>query len=480
MTQSMHEFDFELFEAEFARTNTVVARKSRVWRAPSTDHNPGRRSRLAAMAATAAVIAGGAVAVVAVTPGSPQAIDVPESAGSMYHVVDQVGARQLWERGITGAGVNVAIIDTGVADVAALSGPGKIRAAVDLSSERHDAERAFVDTYGHGTHLAGIIAGRTPGAVPAHADQHPEWFMGVAPDAGLVPVKVAGRDGTVSPAQMVTAVDWVVDHAEQLDIGVLTIAFDAGASSYADDPLAAALERAWQAGIVVVSAAGNEGAGSAALGSPANAPFVIAAGGVEFGADGASVPEWTSAGDGVRNPDVAAPGAHIESLRAPGSSADVDHPEGRVDEQHFLGSGSSQSAAVTAGVVALVRSARPQLTPDQVKQVLIDSASPVAGDVSRVGSGVIDAVAALATPATTHTQTWEPITAAPVDRVAGVATIAASGDLTSSSWASSSWASSSWASSSWASSSWASSSWASSSWASSSWASSSWASSSWA
>jgi serine protease AprX len=482
MTPDTDDFDFDLFERQFVPVSTAATGASRVWRAPAIDRQPGRSARLAAIVATAAVIAGGAVGIAALDGSPSPAVEAPTSQGSMYHVVDQIGARDLWSRGITGAGVNVAVIDTGIADVEAFSSPGKVRAAVDLTSERSDPSSAFVDSYGHGTHLAGIIAGRTPGSVPADSAQHPEWFMGVAPDAGLVSVKVAGRDGAVTREQMVTGIDWVVAHADQLDIGVLTVAFDTGtASSYVNDPLAAALERAWNAGIVVVTAAGNGGSDSGALSAPANAPFVIATGGVEVGRDGVTVADWTSSGDGVRNPDLAAPGAHIESLRAPGSTADVDHPEGLVDDQLFLGSGSSQSAAVTAGVAALVRSARPDLTPDQIKRLLIDTATPIdGGSADRIGSGVVNAVAAVAAPASSAPQEWQPTDAIGTAHVAGAVTIANPGELTSSSWASSSWASSSWASSSWASSSWASSSWASSSWASSSWASSSWASSSWA
>ena len=103
----------------------------------------------------------------------------------MFSVVDQIGARELWDAGITGTGVNVAIIDTGIAPVPALTDPGKVVAAVDFSDERFDPALAGRDGFGHGTHLAGIIAGRDA------------EFLGVAPNAGIVSVKVAGRDGAV-------------------------------------------------------------------------------------------------------------------------------------------------------------------------------------------------------------------------------------------------------------------------------------------
>ena len=391
-------------------------RRGRVWKRPRTTtpnatDRPPRGSYLA-VAATVSMIAAGAVAMAHLDNGpasSTNAVAVDDlSLGSMYHVVDQIGARSLWDQGFTGTGVNVAVIDTGVAAVESLTAPGKLAAVVDLSSEQSDPSTAHADTFGHGTHIAGIIAGRQPGADPAQAADHPEWFMGVAPDAGIVSVKVAGRDGQVSLASLVTGIDWVVAHADELDIRVLNLAFNGNSGeSYLADPIAAAVERAWNAGIVVVTAAGNSGADAGGLASPATDPYVIAVGGLEITDAGAVTPTWASSGDGVRNPDLAAPGAHIESLRAPGSYADLEHPEGYVDVDRFLASGSSQSAAVTAGAVALLLDARPDLTPDEVKQLLTASAARVAGgDSAIVGAGGLDIAAASQIDPVDAAQTW--------------------------------------------------------------------------
>jgi serine protease AprX len=433
---------------------------------------------------TLATLLGAGVAFVpgVVSAAEPGPAPVPESPGSLYHLVDQIGARSLWEQGVTGAGVNVAVIDTGVAPVAALSG-SKVVAAVDLSTEQDDPATAFVDNYGHGTHLAGIIAGRDPEADPALAAEHPEWFVGVAPDAGIVSVKVAGRDGRVSLAGLISGIDFVAEHADELDIGVLAIAFNSDwERPYYQDPIAAAVERAWAAGVVVVTAAGNGGATADGLYSPANDPYVISVGGVE-GTDAGFVPvEWASTGDGTRNPDLAAPGSHIASLRAPGSYADVEHPEGYVDDRLFLASGSSQSAAVVAGAAALLLDADPGLTPDQVKARLIAGAAPIDGaDESTVGAGVLDVSVAATAVTDDAEQNWRRARGHRVVRAPGSVIVNhdAVDSWTSSSWMSSSWMSSSWMSSSWMSSSWMSSSWMSSSWMSSSWMSSSWMSSSW-
>ena len=459
-----------------ARTPMTVpeftARRSRVWRAPrpvsKIDTSPPRApgvGRYVAGALTAAMIVGGALGLTRLDDGPDALVD--RSPGSMSSVVDQIGARELWDAGITGTGVNVAIIDTGIAPVPALTTPGKVVAAVDFSSERNDPARAGRDGFGHGTQLAGIIAGRDAG------------FLGVAPGAGIVSVKVAGRDGAVSPAKMVAAVDWVIANADVLDIDVLTVAFDSGAgTSAASDPLAAALDRAWDAGIVVVTAAGNHGADSAGLDSPASDPKLIAVGGVEATTSGFTVPAWASSGDGVRDPDLAAPGAHIRSLRAPGSAADTEHPEGFVDDARFLGSGSSQSAAVTAGAVALLLSAHPDLTPAAVKQALVDSASPVDARATIVGAGLLDIAGAA--EAATDGPTSAAVPAGSSARTAHVGDPSWSGSSwTGSSWTGSSWTGSSWTGSSWTGSSWTGSSWTGSSWTGSSWTGSSWTGSSW-
>ena len=301
-----------------------------------------------------------------------RASDLALPIGSMYNVVDQIGARQAWEQGFTGEGINVALIDTGFSPVPDLMDSGKVIGAVDLSGESGIDGATYIDTFGHGTHMAGIIAGRTPGSDPATAKDHPEWFLGVAPDAGIVSVKVGDNTGGADITQVIAGVDWAIDHAKEYGIRVINLSYASGSLlPYDTDPLTFTLERAWKAGIVVIVAAGNDGRDSHALSSPAVDPFVIAVGAVEAKADGKfKVPAWASSGDGERNPDVAAPGAHIDSLRAPLSRIDVEHTEGFVSDELFRGSGSSQAAAVVTGAVALLLDARPDLTPDQVKAVL--------------------------------------------------------------------------------------------------------------
>lgn len=422
--------------------------------------------------------------------------------GSMYHVVDQIGARTLWEQGITGAGVNVAVIDTGVAAVDALRGADKVVAMADFSLEAGVPEAVYVDTYGHGTHMAGIIAGRDPGADPATSRQHPEWFLGVAPDAGLVSVKAGDNSGDVDVSQIIASIDWVVEHADELDIRVLNLSFSShNLQTYLTDPLTAAVERAWDADIVVVVAAGNDGLGEARLGVPANDPYVIAVGGLEAVEGGRYViPDWATNGNGLRNPDVGAPGAHIDSLRAPRSRVDEEHPEGRVGDNLFRGSGSSQAAAVTAGAAALMLQAQPWLSPDQVKAKLERSAdssvTPWGSSIYR-GDGAIRVDRALGASTFWSTQMHPPATGLgslqesrgsfdlEINGLPLIGDVTIHGDpwlgatWTSTRWSGGTWDSTRWSGASWMGSSWSDATWTGARWSGSSWSGVDWSSTRW-
>jgi serine protease AprX len=290
--------------------------KGRIW----------RTAVLAVVATTAAVLPVGSASAGAVVVPRSSGAGVALTDGSMYNVVDQIGARTLWKAGITGKGVNVAVIDTGVADVPALSGADKVVAMVDLSAEAGVPGAEFVDTFGHGTHMSGIIAGRDPGANPATADQRPEWFLGVAPDAGIVSVKTGDNTGSVDVTQIIAGIDWVIENAASLNIRVINLSYGSGSTlGYQTDPLAFAVERAWQAGIVVVVSVGNDGKADKNLDMPAADPYVIAVSGAQVKNKKFTVPSWSSWGKG-RLPDVSAPGASSRApFHTPSSSSYTPH-----------------------------------------------------------------------------------------------------------------------------------------------------------
>ena len=198
----------------------------------------------------------------------------------MYRVVQRVGAHYAWTQGYTGQGIDIALIDSGVVPVNGLTAPGKVINGPDLSFESQADNLRYLDTYGHGTHLAGIMAGRDDAvSEPTLANAY-DHFIGVAPDARIVNVKVADSRGATDVSQVIAAIDWVVQHRNDngMNIRVINLSYGTdGTQDYLVDPLAFAVEQAWKAGIVVVVAAGNDGEGSP-LRNPATDPFVIAVG----------------------------------------------------------------------------------------------------------------------------------------------------------------------------------------------------------
>ncbi len=326
--------------------------------------------------------------------------------GSMFSLTAANGIQQAWARGATGEHVTVALVDTGIAPVAGLNAhDGKVMDGPDLSYESQADGTRYVDGFGHGTHLAGIIAGEDEHYDPKQPS--PYLFGGVAPEAQLLNMKVATGDGGTDVSQVIAAIDWVVEHRKDAGMNVRVMNLSYGTDSVQSwqvDPLARAVERAWRSGIVVVAAAGNGGAESTSLTMPAADPHVIAVGAVDHqGTPGTSddvVADFTSAGSSARRPDVLAPGKSVVSLRVPRSFADTEHPEGAVKNdgqgRFFRGSGTSQAAAVVTGEVALLLDENPSLTPDQVKGLLMGTARPLQADRNASqGAGVVDVVAAL-------------------------------------------------------------------------------------
>jgi len=317
-------------------------------------------------------------------------------AGSLYTLANQVtGASAMWNAGYTGKGVDVAVIDSGIVPVDGLAKSGKVVYGPDLTLENGTAAKNL-DTYGHGTNMAGIIAGRDTAAGTYSGNSTD--FVGMAPDSRIVSIKIADAKGQTDVSQAIAAIDWVVQNRDKsgMNIRVLNMSFGTdGVQEYLLDPLAYAAEQAWHKGIVVVVAVGNEGFGTQKVNNPAYDPYLIAVGsdnanGTATTADDA-VSSFSNDGDGTRNPDLVAPGEKVVSLRNPGSFLDTTYPAARIGDRLFRGSGTSQAAAVVSGAAALLISQRPELTPDQVKALLTGSAAAIPGaTAAQQGAGLLD------------------------------------------------------------------------------------------
>jgi serine protease AprX len=324
--------------------------------------------------------------------------------GSLYTLANRVtGASSLWDSGATGQGVDIALVDSGVAPVNGLSAKGKIVYGPDLTLEANGSANNL-DTYGHGTHMAGIMVGKddATGSLTGNSSD----FVGMAPNSRVVSIKVADAKGQTDVSQAIAAIDWVVQNHNKngLNIRVLNLSFGTdGVQNYVLDPLAYAAEQAWHSGVVVVVAVGNQGNNVLKVNNPADDPYLIAvasddAKGTATTADD-TVSTFSNKGDGLRDPDVLAPGDHVVSLRDPGSYLDTTYPAARIGDRLFRGSGTSQAAAVVSGAAALLISQRPGLTPDQVKALLTGTAQKIKGVAKPAqGSGLIDLAAAKNAP----------------------------------------------------------------------------------
>ncbi|MGB8650179.1 MAG: S8 family peptidase, partial [Mycobacteriales bacterium] len=419
------------------------------------------------------------------------------------------GASSVWQSaGTKGAGVSVAVLDTGVSPVNDLA--DHLLDGPDLSGEGKNT----VDSYGHGTVMAGIIAGNG-------ADSQPSPRTGVAPAAEIISVKVAGANGATDVSTVLAGLSWVGAFKDTYNIRVLNLSW--GVASTQDpriDPLNYAVERLWTLGVTVVAAAGNSGPGAGTVLKPGDDPLVITTGAYDDKGDSVptndAVPYWSSQGptaQGLAKPDLVAPGRTLVATRSPGSTVETNNPKALVAPSYIKGSGTSEATAVVSGLAALLLSAHPAWTPDQVKYALTSTASPIPGFASSLqGAGRVQAAAALnanvllVLPSTLRSTGTGTLAAsrgssntvsvtcngsvkvlndettswcAPWDSTAWTSTAWTSTAWTSTAWTSTAWTSTAWTSTAWTSTAWTSTAWTSTAWTSNTWQSTAWTSTAW-
>ncbi len=384
-----------------------------------------------------------------------------------------IGATTAWNYGFTGRGIGVAVVDSGVtpktdflATSYSLTRTSRLVANVTfantISAYTSRVNTTTSDIFGHGTHIAGIIGsnGASSGGT----------FKGVAPDVNLINLRVADFNGRAFESDMVDALQWIYDHRKEYNIRVVNVSMNsATAQSYHTSPLDAALEILWFNGVVVIVSAGNNG-GVATMGTvpgvlypPANDPFVITVGasddmGTSYTWDDILAPfsAYGVTEDGFWKPELVAPGAHIINLLAsPDCTIAVQHPEALYGGAFLRLSGTSMSAGVASGAVALLLQARPDVNPDQVKWALMNSATPLRH--TGAGAGILNV--------------WAAINLGKYD-TANTGTVASKLLWTGSdpiNWGSVNWGSVNWGSVNWGSVNWGSVNWGSVNWGSVNW-----------
>ncbi len=302
----------------------------------------------------------------------------------------ETGATRLASSSDTGQGVTVAVLDTGIDDLPDFS--GRLIGGVDLTGGNHP----YQDSYGHGTFVAGLIAGDG-------ASSNGE-YSGEAPGANLVSIKVAGADGTTHLGTLISGLEWAADHLSEYHIRILNMSLGFQAfESTVINPLDRAVEAVWNSGIAVVAAAGNAGPFNGTILSPGDDPLVITVGALDDMATPSitddEMNDFSSAGptspDGWAKPDLVTSGRSVVSLAAPGSTIYDNYPSARVGAANFVGSGTSFSTAITSGAAALVLAHNPGLSPNQIKARLLGNTNPgPVGNPFVDGHGALNAYAA--------------------------------------------------------------------------------------
>jgi serine protease AprX len=331
---------------------------------------------------------------ITVTPDVSVSVQsTPESTGPHTPsdvFLQQTGATQLAADGDTGQGVTVAVLDTGVDDLPDFA--GRLIGGVDLTG----GNDPYQDSYGHGTFVAGLIAG--DGA------SSNGQYSGEAPGADLVSIKVAGANGETDLATLIQGLQWAIDHKATYNIKVLNLSlgYDSDQSTVIN-PLDQAVQAAWNSGITVVASAGNAGPFNGTILSPGNDPLVITVGALDDMAQPSvaddEMCDFSSVGptspDGWAKPDLVTSGRSVVSLAAPGSTIYNDYPSARIGSANFVGSGTSFSTAITSGAAALVLADNPGLTPNEVKARLLGTTNPgPVGNPFVDGHGALNAYAA--------------------------------------------------------------------------------------
>ncbi len=396
-------------------------------------------------------------------------------------------ATAAWGAGNRGRGVGIAVLDTGVSSVDAFA--GRLVHGPDLSGEG-----TTVDTFGHGTVMAGLAAGRDTDRAGLRS--------GVAPEATVVAVKVAGRNGAVDVSTILQGMHWVSAYAEQYGIRVLNLSWGtASTQDPAVDPLNHAVQRLWQQGIVVVVSAGNSGPAAGTIAKPGDDPMVLTVGAYDDKGDSNTrndtVPAWSSRGPtaaGLAKPDLVAPGRTLVTAGSPGSAVMQENPKALLTGGLVKGSGTSQAAAVTSGLAALVVAAHPTWTPDQVKRVLTRTASPLTSAPSgTAGAGRVQLAAALTAdpgPAVWQRPTATGLGSLEDSRGGSTVEVVCPGateatpvlgevDVRCEAWDAAAWTGSRWNGDAWTGSRWNDAAWTGSRWNGESWTGGTWSGGAW-
>jgi serine protease AprX len=330
-----------------------------------------------------------------VSPDRPNKVasddDIPAVEGDV--------ARQQY--GLDGTGIGIALIDSGVFAHDDLKNSAGTASRIVYNESFIPGDPNANDAYGHGTHVAGILAGNGKDS----ANGYPVQYVGIAPNANIINLRVLDATGAGSDSQVIAAIQRAIALKSTYNIRVINLSLGRPVyESYTLDPVCQAVEAAWKAGIVVVVAAGNDGRnnsygiqGYGTINAPGNDPNVITVGATKTNGTASrlddTVASYSSKGptllDHVVKPDLVAPGNRIVSLEAPGSTLATQNSNLVISPtttcvlglcitgssgKYFRLSGTSMATPIVAGAAALMTQKDPTLTPDIIKARMMKTA----------------------------------------------------------------------------------------------------------
>ncbi|WP_249870268.1 S8 family peptidase [Oceanobacillus saliphilus] len=292
---------------------------------------------------------------------------------------DHIGAVNVHtHHNLTGKGVTIAVIDTGIYPHEDLTNPiDRIVAFQDFVNGQSEP----YDDNGHGTHCAGDAAG--------NGFLSNGKYIGPAIEASVIGIKVLDEQGSGRLSTIIEGLEWCMEHKEKYNIRIISLSLGAPAyESFREDPMSLAAQMAWHHGIVVCAAAGNSGPAKSTISTPAIDPFIITVGSTDdqgtLERTDDTIADYSSRGptiDSFVKPDIYAPGTNIISLLASGSAVESEFQELIVDGDYIQLSGTSMATPICAGVIALMLEANPSLSPNDVKSILKATSKPTLDDL---------------------------------------------------------------------------------------------------
>lgn len=305
----------------------------------------------------------------------------------MNHVASAINLNYAIRQGLTGRGIGIAVMDTGIGSHPDLTEPGGCLAGFFDTVNGHSN---YYDDNGHGTHIAGIIAG--------NGSASNGLYRGIAPESRIYMVKILNSRGEGNTGNVLEGINWILNNQKKYNIRIVNISVGSTRNKHFDEnsPLVQGVNKLWSAGIVVLTAAGNHGPGPYSIGAPGNSRKIITVGAsdvMQYG-NGRDYSGRGPTNSCIKKPDIVAPGSDVISCMPATKMVfpafnKYFNRENQLKQYYKARSGTSMSTPVVSGCIALLLQKYPEMTNRDVKLHLRNTAYDLGYSHSRQGWGLI-------------------------------------------------------------------------------------------